>query len=156
MKVDAETFGATVGVGAEGELTSITSDAGTAREGAECCAAECAGGGVPASIQTVDERWGATGTGCGCEAEEIPSGRDGSSSPAARRSASPSAPWAASGGIETCCAAASEDAADADDGLKISGCADTISRTERVTFLGFFMKFVRRSWAVETVGDPPC
>jgi hypothetical protein len=70
VKVDAETFGATVGAGAEGELTSITSDAGTAREGVECCAAECAGGGVPASIQAVDERWGATGTGSGCEAEE--------------------------------------------------------------------------------------
>ena len=156
MKVDAETFGATVGVGAEGELTSMTSDAGTTRVGAEECAAECAGGGVPASIQTVGELWGAANTGGGCVAEEIPSRRDGSSSTAVGGSASSGAPWVVEGGIEIGCAAAAEDAADADDGLKTSGCADTMSRTERVTFLGFFMESVRRSWAVETVGDPPC
>ena len=117
MKIDAEAFGATVGVGAEGELTSITSDAGTTRGGAEGCAAECTGGGVPASIQTVGELWGAASTGGGCVAEEIPSGRDGSSSTAAGRSASSSAPWVVEGGIEIGCAA--EDAADADDDLKM-------------------------------------
>ncbi len=156
VKVDAETFGATVGVGAEGELTSMTSDAGTTREGAEECAAECAGGGVPASIQTVGELWGAASTGGGCVAKEIPSRRDGSSSRATGGSASSSAPWIVEGGIEIGCAAVAEDAADADDDPKISGCIDTMSRTERFTFLGFFMKSVRRSWAVETVGDPPC
>ncbi len=156
MKIDAEAFRATVGVGAEGELTSITSDAGTTRGGAEGCVAECTGGGVPASIQTVGELWGAASTGGGCGTEEIPSGRDGSSSTAAGGSASSSAPWVVEGGIEIGCAAVAEDAAGADDDLKISGCADTMSRTEMFNFLGFFMGSVRRSWAVETVGDPPC
>ena len=156
MKIDAEVFGATVGVGAEGELTSITSGAGAALGGAEGCVAEFTGGGVPASIQAVGELWGAASTGGGCVAEEIPSERDESSSTAAGGSTSPSAPWVVEGGIEIGCAAAAEDAADADDDLKISGCCDTMSRTVRFNFLGFFMESVRRSWAVETVGDPPC